>query len=148
MLLTLSDKEKAIWLAALIDCEGCLGTYFQAEGYLSRRIEISNSDITLLREVEVQLGYGRITELQGKNKPCYHWIVSNISEIIKVLDIVEPFLIVKKRQAPILRELCNLKLDRNTSIETKVYCAKLVQALSDLKERNGVKDNTRAISAV
>jgi hypothetical protein len=148
MLLTLSKREKALWLATLIDCEGCLGAYFQGEGYLSRRIEIANSDLFLLEEVKEQLGYGAITKLQGKNKPCYHWMVSSTDDILEVLNIVDPFLIVKKRQSPILRELCNLRLDRNSSIETKVYCAKLVQALSDLKERNSVQNSVGTASTV
>lgn len=38
--------------------------------------------------------------------PMFRWVVTNRNDVVKVIDMIMPFLIVKKEQAILIKEMC------------------------------------------
>lgn len=104
----LSIVQRA-YLAGLIDGEGHISTY---KRWIEPVVGIANCNKKLMEQVR-QLVAGRIIKTvprKKKWKTMYQVRVVRIRDIKALLEQVLPFLIVKKRQAELMLELCNLKL--------------------------------------
>lgn len=113
------EKTKIAWLSGLIDGEGSIGLYptKHKHGYVyAKRLEIGNSDILIMLEVQSLLselvGY-KLTLMQNTKMAhsvkrvhiLYRVSVNTRNGLMKVLPILIPYLIGKKSQAQILLEV-------------------------------------------
>lgn len=96
----LNEREKAIWLAALFDGEGNLYFDYTSQDF-KHDIHIAQWYCdALLQTIKERAGMGRIMPGNG-------WIISSKDEMVAFLDLVEPYLIVKKSMVPLARALLN-----------------------------------------
>lgn len=96
-MLSLNDEQKQVWVAGLFDGEGNF-TVAESCGFTLQAI-ISNNYIPLLEEIKFQIGFGLVI------KTCPRWICQSKKDVTKFLDLVEPFLIVKRHEAEMVRLL-------------------------------------------
>lgn len=105
------DKEKLLYLAGIIDGEGCIGIELQAANnscrkvdYYIPRIAIINSSFALIEWLTKHFG-GKyhIRKKETGKKRIYVWNVfgQHMEDIIRS---VEPFLIIKNQAANIIIE--------------------------------------------
>lgn len=108
MPLPLSLTDKA-YIAGLMDGEGCITISRTAptgkRGEISARfnpvVSIANTDLPVLQWIQRHFG-GHLHLLTTWNKPCYSlsWGTRNAA---RFLDIIYPFLQIKKQQADVVR---------------------------------------------
>jgi hypothetical protein len=133
-------KTDLAWLAGLVDGEGSIGFYSHKE-VLKRKyhvvryrptLHIANTDCLIINEAEhiVQsiLSLKPLPKITYKmqNKPRYHVCfmirVQDKSNVLKVLEAIEPYLIGKKAQAQLLINMLkhHVKRARYTRAELEV----------------------------
>jgi len=107
-----NEREKWIWLAAIVDCEGCLGLWKKREKHLRRgyryqpALTITNSSREFLELIKKTVGCGYISR-NTKRKDWYQYEMCN-NDLRRVLPQIQPFLIVKKKQCELLLEALKL----------------------------------------
>lgn len=80
---------------------------------ITPKIIISNTNKDLIERVNTILGGGRIQMQKRRGrKPRYDVIIYRIEGVLSILKEVEPYLIVKKKQAEIVKRYCELRLGR------------------------------------
>lgn len=109
------SRPQCVWLAILIDSEGTLGIY-RAGRYFQPTIAISNTYKELLEHAMRLLKLLR-SDLNSRpadparNRKALHVIqFSNLLGVMHVLEQIEPYLIVKKRNATLIIEFCKSRL--------------------------------------
>ena len=107
-------KENEIaYLAGIIDGEGSilLSKYHKSE-YPCPCISISSTDIELLEWVKDKIGSGRINKKKNYNinrhKTSYTYVIY-YDVAIKVMGLIEPYLVIKKKKARALHIICKYK---------------------------------------
>lgn len=127
------EAHEASWLAALIDGEGTLGIYKQSRpenrsGWKYRGVvQICNTHLGLLQHVSGLLPGWLTVKDRRPGEPQYKILYSfmvSAKHIVDLLDAVSPFLIVKKKQAGILKQFCTLMADttnRGCAANHEVY---------------------------
>lgn len=112
------DKVDIGYLAGIIDGEGSLGiektiknTY---QGYtLEPALRIVNTNKELLEHCKKLIGCGHIYgpwQINERWKPEYVLVVRKMRCLLKVLETVEDFLIVKKKQCKLVKEFITLRI--------------------------------------
>ena len=102
----LSERDAA-WLAAVIDCEGWIGTC-GTKGRFSNRIGVGNTNPLLIARLVEMTGCGRVRNVSPKSpraKPQIHWNVNRKDEICAILLAIMPHLILKIEQAKLVLAL-------------------------------------------
>jgi hypothetical protein len=112
-------REKLIYLAAFIDGEGSIGiellspckvtrkgkeSWQRKKDYYACRLCVINTCKPILDWIVQEFG-GTLNQRKVKNtnKPCYRWHIFG-SNLETLLNELEPFLFIKKRQAQCLLE--------------------------------------------
>ena len=98
------DQEDA-WLAGLFDGEGCFNVSIDRDGCLDVRAMICNTYIPLLERIEEVMGFGHIDAyptIEASGSCRWRCSRANVS---RLLDRIEPYLIVKKDEAEIIRAM-------------------------------------------
>lgn len=126
------------YLAGLLDGEGYLGLM---QGNSQHRmkyiptVKMANTHEQIVRLVSRQLGgnisYQPFTENADIWKPAWCWTVRGFLRVTRVLDAVQPFLIVKQPQAEVLRAF----LETVTPSEGPRGCWKLPASIVRERER-------------
>ena len=107
------NKLDLAWCAGFLDGEGCF--HIGVSGPLSRRRHkpFVECDQTVTREPldKLRATLGGAVHQRARptvtGKTVWHWQMSGALMIRKAIDRVLPFLVVKKRDAEILREFCD-----------------------------------------
>lgn len=103
-----NEKGKWMWLAALVDGEGCIGIsrskHDDKHDVFSVYLSIGNTNKKLLEECISITGFGKVEETKGTNLKAYIWRVNNRYASTIIAEIY-PYLIAKKEQARICFEL-------------------------------------------
>lgn len=88
------------YIAGLIDGEGYIGI-LKNKGYSQPRVVIGITDIRPLKKLKDITGVGTICmpKRRPNRKQAYLWAVNNSRDICLLLKVIEPYLIVKKRNA-------------------------------------------------
>jgi len=120
---TIKDERERVWLAAMIDAEGCIfvhkrkagtdsgakftkadGTersYARTQDTYGSGLEISNTSRAVVERALAIVGKGSISEsTRGRNQPLYRWNLRT-NECRDVLREVYPHLVAKQHQARI-----------------------------------------------
>jgi len=133
-----TEFEKG-WLAALIDGEGSLGLLiskpnkYHETDLMIPRIDISNTCKALIDKVCEVTGIFQIYKGNRGNscKPVWVWRCSSVLGILNILNAVKPYLIVKRKQAELLIEFCNLRLKNEKYTEREYEIVKLLKKLNE-----------------
>lgn len=84
-----SDPVEIGYLAGIIDGEGCI--HRNGNGW---NVDVANNNLALHAWL-LSIG-GSITDRGGK---CLHWRVLSSADVLDLLELVEPYLMVKREQA-------------------------------------------------
>lgn len=104
----LSEVERA-WLAGIFDCDGHIGCFHRRSEHRSSPFfrpvcQIAQTKRALMDEVVRVVGAGRV--YKHPNRPHYHVRLPD-SVCRDFLAQIEPYLILKRRQAQLVIELCD-----------------------------------------
>lgn len=99
----LTEREKLIWLACFVDTDGCISiydsSYVKDKKYAQYVTTIfTNNSLELLETVTEYLTYFNISSahnFEGKSKEV---AVRNKYEVVKLLELLEPFVILNKEK--------------------------------------------------
>lgn len=93
-------KEKLIYLAGIIDGEGCVKPHFaKKRNVYEARCEVSNTSKELIDWLyENFRGFNSPIKREGNRKPQYRWRLRN-REMKKIIPLIIPYLIIKKEEA-------------------------------------------------
>lgn len=102
------SKSTARWLAAVIDCEGSIGTLVNPGGGCSVRVSLGMTTKNFVVAVREATGLGgTIYRRIVKNKrarPQYHWYVGTLAGCKRLCKTILPYLVLKSRQATLVLE--------------------------------------------
>jgi len=146
-----------VWLAAIIDGEGCLSiSHFQKtqqSGYLDKTrtctseafvtsLSICNCSKPLIdKVVEITKTDTKVTEVRRKNHATlYRWKVSSNKDILEILDAVDKYLIAKHEQAQVMREFINKRMEGKGRY-TEEQREKLIELADELSILNHFERN-------
>ena len=105
--LPLSERDAA-WLAAVIDCEGWIGTC-GTRGKYHNRIGVGNTNPRLIERLVAMTGCGSVRYVSKPKspnaKPQWHWNVHRRDDIRAILLAILPHLILKDAQARLVLAL-------------------------------------------
>jgi len=109
-------REERAWLASCIDFEGSIFIFHnkKRDCYLPE-INVSQTSYVLDAEIkrllyESDIYYLSGIRLKGKNKPQFYVKITRPEYIIKFIELIEKFLLLKKRQACAIKEFCKYRL--------------------------------------
>ena len=141
-----------VWLAAIIDGEGCLSiSHFQKtqpSGYLDKNntctseafvtsLSISNNCKELIDKVaEITGAKTKITVTKRKGRGTnYRWKVSANDDILRILEDIEKYLIAKHQQSIVMREFIEVR-KQGLGRKTEEQLAKLIELADELSSLN------------
>lgn len=151
------------WLAGIMDGEGNIGFYAHNE-VLKRRYHViryrsvlhfTNSDCLIINEVEriiLEILKPKIRPrimYELKNKPrshiCYVVRIQDKTNVLKVLEAIEPYLIGKKAQAQLLLKMLrhHTKRARYTKAELEVIEILKTMKFDNMKPASGDTEPSR-----
>ena len=147
-----NQQERLIWLAGFIDGEGYLGVKKVRKerdtfsGYqLSARMMISNTSGEAFREVKEILDQNKVKysvyfpkPKQDYWKPAFKISIDCQKPVQKLLNLVSPYLIVKRNQAFLLSEF----IDRRKALVKRRYEKRDIEIWQQIKELNQVSSET------
>jgi len=110
----MKQKEKIIYLAGIIDGEGCVKpNYLIKNKNLVARCVVSNTSFELVSWLKNNFGgYIRIVKREGNRKIQYWWTLRN-KEIKDLFPKIIPYLIIKKKEA--IQSLSLIKICRKVT---------------------------------
>ena len=148
------NTDKA-WLAGIVDGEGCITGCYTMKTDKSRHhtgktwtypsftfsISISNNRKSILNEVMRITG---ITQTLGEvlyeksGNTNYKWSIAGNDDILKVLDLIEPYLVGKKENASVMRTAINLRKNKKHKYgkDDDDKREKLLKYVCDLQDLN------------
>lgn len=103
--LEIADTDAA-YVAGLIDGEGCLPLVRSGPSSYAAKMSIGMTDKEYLQSIKSLCGVGRMDSRKPQKegwKACHVWTVGS-SGLRRLLTTVEPYLILKKRQAVLLSQ--------------------------------------------
>jgi len=107
--------DDRVYLAAIIDGEGTITVIIEnrRDGTLTPHISISGTDGNLLRWLKTRLrsGYYVREDKYPQRKPIWRVRIEGLLNVKILLEQIVQFLIVKRKQAELLLEFCNLRLE-------------------------------------
>lgn len=121
------------YLAGFIDGEGCISITGSRQAYgktmkMAPTISVANTNFDVLEwaKSKTQLGIIRPRPKPNSPKKDSFELDFRVDEIIPLLDLVDEFLIVKKRQAELMRQFFRVKGGQsNTAPTLEVYTERL-----------------------
>ena len=137
----MKETTKA-YMAGLIDAEGCysLSRHVNKLGYVmfDPEIRFTTTHLPTARWAVSNFGGAYRTNVWSTGwKTYYQWKIGNDRGASDFLDLITPFIWMKKAEAEILREYFDLKGSMNKAKRELLY-----QRMSELKSRESVTTNT------
>jgi hypothetical protein len=107
--LELSDVERA-YIAGIIDGEGCISPQFR-HGRVHVKVEVRNTNLNLIKWLLSKTGLGHVYTAKNRAnwKQTYSWEVFRFAEVRAILKVVQPFLIVKRKQAELTLKILEIR---------------------------------------
>jgi len=109
------------YVAGFFDGEGCVYSQLQwiqgkYEKYprISVQVTIAQTDLNILKLIEKWFGgKTKIHMLNRTTKTCYQWRVVGKIEVMRFLNTIRPYVVVKKEQVELALEFCDTLRDEN-----------------------------------
>lgn len=120
----MTKRERDIALAWLVAGEGTISLYKgMNKGYLQLmpRVQIYNTDLGMLEQVRDAFGgsiYKYVKPLDG-HRQCYYWNSFNFAHVKVILEDILPYLPIKQKQATLLLNLVQRRLEMRGRPYTK-----------------------------
>jgi len=138
----LSEPESA-YMAGLIDGEGCFNLYWKnGRRHGTPRVEISNNNRQVLEYAEQLVGgsvYKNSSSFSFRRKPNYRFETHNLNVVHKLIKTISPFLKIKKKQAELLAEYCELRMEMPLISETHPREREICNELHVLNKRGQIR---------
>lgn len=97
-----SKPEHLGYIAGLIDGEGSIRHWNRADSQLVVFVQITNTDFSLMEWLQ-KMGGNVTKEFRSIKKPkwkdCYTWKVSRLIDVLRLLEAVEPLMVIKRCKA-------------------------------------------------
>jgi len=120
------------YVAGLFDGEGCVTSQMQwVKGKYEKyprvhlRLSITNNSIRIMELLEEWFGGG--SRKKQKNKDCYHWLVIGKKEMLRFLNYIKDFVIIKRDQVDLAIKFAETLRDENLG------CVPLSKETHDLR---------------
>jgi hypothetical protein len=96
-------NEEIAYAAGFIDGEGCVDYKATNRGgweysYIRLRVNNTNEEVLLWLEKKFRVGSVTSRKVPIGNKPQWIWAVEGTPNVVSVLKLIEPYLIVKRKQ--------------------------------------------------
>ncbi len=108
------------WLAGIIDGEGCLTLFMKSNlsgngkriKSVTANLTITNTSATIINEarsllIENGIKFTFVTPRASTGRPLRRLSVRNYDSILKLLDLVKPYMVGKTEQADLMRRFIN-----------------------------------------
>lgn len=115
------EKSKA-YMAGIIDSEGCfyLGEWWSAKqerNYFDIYLDVTNKDRRLIQWI-VQYFGGTTKKISrklenGLAEYYYNWRIGNLPHLRKIVNLIQPYLFLKKPQALVIQEWLDMNGEEN-----------------------------------
>ena len=113
--LTLTPREELLWLAALLDGEGCFTFNIQKNGAKYPNIILKMTDEDIVRTAWERAGVGHVTGpypvAKAHHKPAWIWRISEASHVFTLCRLLFPYM--GTRRAAKIEEILALEEKRN-----------------------------------
>lgn len=142
------------WLVGLFEGEGCVGicnNYSNNYRVHTPRISITNSDpkiinacVHILKSLNLAFHIGKKTR-QKEQRVCWNVTIMGHKRVKRFLELVIPFMLgEKKKQAEIILEFTNSRINNISNSNKKAYIEKELEMLEELKriKSNNLNDHT------
>lgn len=130
-----SEVNKA-YISGLLDGDGaimaCIEKHAEKKfGFRIRiYIKISQNNEKILKWCKFVIGMGSIRNIRGNE---YEWLVRSQTEAKEVLELLTPYLKIKKKQAILAKRILNVKIKSSKKL---IVIATLADTLSALNVRS------------
>ena len=137
---------KYIYLAGIIDGEGCLTMYKEDTGSYGRGFQyhpllrVSNTYRGLLEKLKKDFKMGFITwttNRNGNRKDVGNWSL-NSNGLRELIPLIKPYIFVKKKQLLCLEKALSLISSKQTAIQHKESYNKLDKIYLELRKLNKI----------
>jgi hypothetical protein len=132
---TLTEAEKG-WIAGIIDGEGYIGLVENNNETRSLTPRVDVHSTTKCMQVELQrlvgMGYLGRKRLREGEKQLFGWSLWAVETVGPFLEVVTPYLIVKRRVAHVVLDYCT----RRRALRGQPYDARDWRALKRVRELN------------
>jgi hypothetical protein len=126
------DEKAIIYMAGIVDGEGCLSIHMQGERPESPRITVGNNHDGLIRWIIEHFG---VNDTYYEKKRHHLWRISGIAAI-EFLKLVYPYLIVKKDQATLMLGYPTSRVGVTVSEEIRIQRMMIHDAIQKLNNPN------------
>lgn len=132
---TLVDSHELAWLAGIVDGEGCLDMSKIPYGHtirLQTRVRVANTSELLMKRISniaERLGirfhisldvYNRGKKSRANFKPVYGMEIQNQTNCKKIISAILPYLVLKDKQANLMLEFINSRINRGARQGIKI----------------------------
>lgn len=134
------ETDKA-WLAGIVDGEGCITFYKNRTSNPSPCIYIGNTSEDMIIKIKsicdsAEIRYRMDLRIMPKYRNCKNQFIFRVSknlDVIKFIELIKKYLVVKKAQAELVYECLSVKeknVKRNDRRKVRVPCANEVWKLN------------------
>jgi len=128
-------KEQKVQLASYMDCDGSISISYLHKGQaISPAINFTNTSKELTEYVKAIAQMGSIYE-KRKNHPThkkiYEWHILSFNEILLLLKNIEPYLIGRRRQAILVIEFIESRINRGIKENLHVQYSKREREIAE-----------------
>ena len=145
-----SVEVKRAYLAGLIDGDGCIMATIERNremrfGFRVRvELKITQKEDQLLHSLVREWKVGRVSaNKKDSTYVTYDWIVRERNDLKKILEFIEPYTRLKKKQVSIALQILDRKINSAQDLREN---ARLADALSDFNVRS--KDRRRNFASM
>lgn len=109
-MIEINEYCKWLWLAATIDCEGTIAIVKGRETNYTLRLFVGNTSEELIDYMLNEYGGNKGGPYRWKNiknedrSDSFRWVVTGARSVFKMVQKIEPYLVVKNAQADLLIE--------------------------------------------
>lgn len=134
-------EEQRAWLAGLMDAEG---TFTMRVTEQSAVVTVYNNEVKMLEEAVKILGMGKIEKVLRKKRSDKHadafmLTFQNQREVCKSIEVVLPYLRLKRKQAELLKRSCQLARCDRFEIINEVHALNAKGHIISYNEKNFTK---------
>jgi hypothetical protein len=156
---TLTRDAQLGWLGGVIDGEGSITVLVTDRSgskrntfQISPRVIIANTNAALLdaatriiKESDLAVYRYDAVVTERTRHQLYHLVVLGWKRVSRFLDVVAPYLVAKRGQAELLRELCQSRLNRGMAAGKNLpYTAREMEIVHLLHKANGTPQRAYA----
>jgi hypothetical protein len=124
----LKESEKG-WITGIIEGEGAIylsKVNWKGYIYLSPKLTIHNTRKELIDKIQKLIGGKVYIDKNGRRKkPLYIFTISNVINILRILQTLKPYFVSKKEECNLMIEFCKLRLENfhlpNSKREWEIY---------------------------